>query len=276
MSGMPFARLSASENSTAHFDLISSGLEPTKLLERDERRMAGANRTARVNGLAWAFAGFAMLVPFPATAGEPGASPNPFGVLHPDDFKSDVHPPPEPAVLPEPAPPPAQAPTTMSAPPSTPVPTPPPAPADVMTVPLTTPPTPQFPMTPVPDPGTNLSKMEPTPEGPVVPGATSPTASWTPPAKVNALSAEQIAERRWLSDRAHEALGHGDVIAARAFLDIPVMASDAEALTLLAQTYDPAVLNRWGVVGLAGDPARAKELYDRARDAGATPTTEGH
>lgn len=83
-----------------------------------------------------------------------------------------------------------------------------------------------------------------------------------------------MAERRWLSDRAHEALGRGDVVAARAFLDTPATSGDAAALMLLAQTYDPIMLTRWGVVGLAGDLARAQELYAKARNAGTTPTVE--
>jgi hypothetical protein len=45
-------------------------------------------------------------------------------------------------------------------------------------------------------------------------------------------------------------------------------AGSARAAHLLAQTYDPRILDEWRVVGIKGDPAKAEELYARARAGG--------
>ena len=45
--------------------------------------------------------------------------------------------------------------------------------------------------------------------------------------------------------------------------------STGEALFALAETYDPAVLARWRVIGLPADPVKSKALYAQA-------ATQGH
>ena len=36
----------------------------------------------------------------------------------------------------------------------------------------------------------------------------------------------------------------------------------------LGETYDPAMLARWGARGIKGDPARARALYEKAAETG--------
>jgi TPR repeat protein len=71
-----------------------------------------------------------------------------------------------------------------------------------------------------------------------------------------------------LIDRAEALLKLYDISGARLILDRAVSAGSARAAYLLAQTYDPRVLDEWRVVGIKGDPAKAEELYARAQAGG--------
>lgn len=63
-------------------------------------------------------------------------------------------------------------------------------------------------------------------------------------------------------------LKRGDVTGARLWLVHAAERGDGEAMFRLAETYDPEMLARWGIVGLSSDPLKARELYTRALDAG--------
>jgi len=71
-----------------------------------------------------------------------------------------------------------------------------------------------------------------------------------------------------LIERAESLLKMSDISGARLILDRAMAAGSARAAFLLAQTYDPRVLDEWRVVGIKGDPAKAQELYARAQAGG--------
>ena len=85
----------------------------------------------------------------------------------------------------------------------------------------------------------------------------------TPP-----LAAPSPEEAARLKGLARRLLGSGSIAQARALLEPPADAGDAEARYLLAQTYDPEALARSGAVGVSGDPAGASALSDDARRGG--------
>ena len=70
------------------------------------------------------------------------------------------------------------------------------------------------------------------------------------------------------------ALAQGDLAAARAFLTRASEAGDPRAFVALADTYDPAILQRLGVVGSAGDAAMARAYLAKAAAAGVIAAKE--
>jgi TPR repeat protein len=60
----------------------------------------------------------------------------------------------------------------------------------------------------------------------------------------------------------------GDFAAARLFYLQAARTGSAKAATAVAWTYDPQVLDRMGVVGNHGDPAKAIEWYRKALELG--------
>ena len=68
--------------------------------------------------------------------------------------------------------------------------------------------------------------------------------------------------------RGGDLLGNGDIATARLFFERAAEAGDGHAALLLGRTYDPAYLDRAGVMGMRGDPDEAAAWYRRARDLG--------
>jgi TPR repeat protein len=68
--------------------------------------------------------------------------------------------------------------------------------------------------------------------------------------------------------RAEELRLLGDIAGARLVLEHILEAGSAAVAFRLAETYDPGRLSAWGVVGLRGDPKKARELYERALSGG--------
>jgi rare lipoprotein A (peptidoglycan hydrolase) len=64
--------------------------------------------------------------------------------------------------------------------------------------------------------------------------------------------------------RAERLLRLGDVAGARLVLEHIRLQGDPVATRRLAQTYDPDRLGAWRVVGLKGDPDKARQLYELA------------
>jgi hypothetical protein len=71
-----------------------------------------------------------------------------------------------------------------------------------------------------------------------------------------------------LLERAIALLGQGNIGAARAVLERAGETGSAQAIFMLAETYDPLVLSKWGTYGTRGDATKARELYEKAYDSG--------
>jgi len=74
--------------------------------------------------------------------------------------------------------------------------------------------------------------------------------------------------------RARTKIQQGDIAGARRLLERASESDDGDAFFALAETYDPRMLAKWGVLGLKPDLALAKELYSKAAKRGARGATE--
>ena len=68
--------------------------------------------------------------------------------------------------------------------------------------------------------------------------------------------------------RASALLNQGNIGAARIVLERAAEFGSAQASFMLAETYDPVILSRWGTCGTLGQPSRARELYTKAQAGG--------
>jgi hypothetical protein len=105
-----------------------------------------------------------------------------------------------------------------------------------------------------------LITAEITPPTPAA-SATSVIAASPAPAQANEIAA------RW-SVRGLVALAKGDLASARQFLTRAAEAGDPRAWVALADSYDPAMLSKLGVVGAPGDAQRAHDYLLKAAAAG--------
>ena len=69
-------------------------------------------------------------------------------------------------------------------------------------------------------------------------------------------------------------IASGDLAAARLVLRRAADAGDARAAMTLAETYDPAILEKLGVHGVVPDLAMARGWYEKAKQFGATEATQ--
>jgi TPR repeat protein len=69
-------------------------------------------------------------------------------------------------------------------------------------------------------------------------------------------------------------IASGDLAAARLVLRRAADAGDARAAMTLAETYDPAILEKLGVHGVVPDSAMARGWYEKAKQFGATEATQ--
>jgi hypothetical protein len=74
--------------------------------------------------------------------------------------------------------------------------------------------------------------------------------------------------------QARAKIRQGDIAAARRLLERASDSDDGEAWLVLAETYDPQMLARWGVVGVKPDLDKAKTLYQEAQRRGAQGARE--
>ena len=86
-------------------------------------------------------------------------------------------------------------------------------------------------------------------------------------ASATAASHSPVDEQRLLA-RANELLRQADISGARALLALALERGSARAAFMLAETYDARVLQSWRARGISGDPAKARELYERAQAGG--------
>jgi hypothetical protein len=83
----------------------------------------------------------------------------------------------------------------------------------------------------------------------------------------SAASRSPLDELRLLA-RANALLRQADISGARPLLEHALERGSARAAFMLAETYDARVLQSWRARGISGDPARARELYQRAQAGG--------
>ncbi|MBR0816798.1 hypothetical protein [Bradyrhizobium liaoningense] len=103
------------------------------------------------------------------------------------------------------------------------------------------------------------------------------TALPGPNSKAKAAAERQVAasgaqrplanEERLLA-RASALLRQADINGARGLLEYVLGHGSAQAAFMLAETYDPHMLQSWDARGVAGDSAKARELYERAQVGG--------
>ncbi|WOH46967.1 hypothetical protein [Bradyrhizobium sp. sBnM-33] len=96
------------------------------------------------------------------------------------------------------------------------------------------------------------------------PNAATVSAPSTP---ARTLSRSLVDEQRLL-DRAIALLREADISGARPVLEHAAQRGSARAAFMLAETYDDRVLLSWRVRGIAGDIAKARELYELAQSGG--------
>ena len=65
-----------------------------------------------------------------------------------------------------------------------------------------------------------------------------------------------------------------DIAAARLVLQRVANDGDGQAAVMLAETYDPAILERLGVYGMAPDIAMARQWYEAAQKLGSTEASQ--
>jgi tetratricopeptide (TPR) repeat protein len=109
------------------------------------------------------------------------------------------------------------------------------------------------------------------------PGASAPTRSLSfastdtirPAPVIAAPAAPMVSDKaRQLCAQGLVALAAGDIAGARALLSRAVDEGDTRALMALGETYEPATLAGLGALGVKGDPARARDYYNKALAAG--------
>ena len=77
-----------------------------------------------------------------------------------------------------------------------------------------------------------------------------------------------IADEQRLLARANALLRQTDISSARRLLELALARGSARAAFMLAETYDPPILESWRARGVASDPAKARSLYQRAKAGG--------
>jgi hypothetical protein len=82
-----------------------------------------------------------------------------------------------------------------------------------------------------------------------------------------AAEARDNPEAKRLIARANVLLGQGNISAARIVLERAAVGS-AQASFMLAETYDPVILSRWGTYGTRGEATKAREHYAKAHAGG--------
>ena len=104
--------------------------------------------------------------------------------------------------------------------------------------------------------------------------APGPVVNTPPPAPPKPRTGPSQAEITAFTNRANDLIKSGDVAGARLLLERAASGEDGASLLALAETYDPAVLNRWGVIGVRPDVEKARRLYQKAADHGVAAAKE--
>ncbi|TMJ02876.1 MAG: hypothetical protein E6G97_11030 [Alphaproteobacteria bacterium] len=91
-----------------------------------------------------------------------------------------------------------------------------------------------------------------------------------PPSGPRALDRDEIA---MLVKRSEELIAQGDIAAARLMLTRAAEAGEARAALILGATYDPDMLSKLGVLGVAPNAAQARAWYAKAAQYGSGEAT---
>ena len=105
--------------------------------------------------------------------------------------------------------------------------------------------------------------VAPAPSNPTPPRPASP-----PP---HEMSADDIA---MLMQQAEQFIGAGDVVTARVLFRRAAEAGDAKAALSMGATFDPALLAKIGVRGIAPDIVQARSWYEKAREFGSSEAVD--
>jgi hypothetical protein len=97
-----------------------------------------------------------------------------------------------------------------------------------------------------------------------------PAPAPTPPPSLRPLDGDELA---FLLKRGEELIGQGDIAAARLMLTRAAEAGEARAALTLGATYDADMLRKLGVIGVAGDAAKARAWYEKAAQYGSGEAT---
>jgi TPR repeat protein len=82
------------------------------------------------------------------------------------------------------------------------------------------------------------------------------------------VAPRSLADEQRLLARANALLRQADISGARQLLEHALASGSARAAFMLAETYDARVLQSWRARGVTGDPAKARELYEKAQAGG--------
>jgi hypothetical protein len=97
----------------------------------------------------------------------------------------------------------------------------------------------------------------------------APAPAPTPPI-LRQLDPEEVA---LLLKRGEVLIAQGDIVSARLMLTRAAEAGDARAALTLGASYDPDMLRKLGVMGVAGDAAKARAWYEKAAGYGSGEAT---
>lgn len=92
-----------------------------------------------------------------------------------------------------------------------------------------------------------------------------------PAAQTAPLAPDEIA---MLVKRGKDFLANGDISSARLLLKRAAEAGDPEAALALGSTFDPAVINRLGAIGVHADSAAARKWYEKAAALGSNNASQ--
>jgi TPR repeat protein len=103
------------------------------------------------------------------------------------------------------------------------------------------------------------------PEAAAPPAAPAPTPAPSASNPVRTLGPDEIA---LLMKQGEQFVAAGDLVTARIVFQRAAEAGDAYAAMALGATYDPGVLAKLGVVGMAADVEKARSWYQKAEGLG--------
>jgi Sel1 repeat len=85
------------------------------------------------------------------------------------------------------------------------------------------------------------------------------------------LTSDEIA---MLLNRGEDFFKDGDLVSARLLFRRAATAGNAEAAFVLGRTFDPAIANRMGIIGIKPDMASARQWYERAAELGSPEASQ--